>query len=121
MVKVSIRDGIAVFEPLGMHKFWTLRRRIEAPLASIRAVRPDPNVTLGWWKGWRVPGTHVPGLIVAGTFYRDGQRTFWDVTRRKQTIVVELSDGFYDQLIIDVADPRATVEMLQSAIRSPAA
>ncbi len=120
MVEVTIGNGVAVFEPLGLHKLWALRRRVEIPLTSIRAVRAYPDVTLGWWKGWRLPGTHVPRIIVAGTFYRDGRRTFWDVVRPQGAIVVDLADGYYDQLIVEVRDPRATVGMLQAAIRSPA-
>ena len=116
MVDISISDGVATFELVGLHKLWALKSRLRIPLAHIREVRPDPTVTLGWWKGWRVPGTHLPGVIVAGTYYQDGRRTFWDVTRPEKAIVVELVNEPYDELIVDVPDPREAVNRLRSAL-----
>lgn len=121
MVDVHIRDGTAVFEVLGVHKLWAFKSRVEVPLAHIRGVRADPTVKLGWWKGWRMPGTHVPGLIVAGTYYDRGRRVFWDVMRPRGAIVVDLRDGPYDQLVVEVADPGSAVARLQAALRSPGA
>ena len=93
------------------------RRRLEIPLAHILDVRhADPSVTGGWWKGVRVPGTRVPGLLTAGTFLRGGRRTFWDVGRHPEhAIVVELTDEPFAELIIEVADPAAEVARFQAA------
>lgn len=115
MVHLSIWNGTATFELLGLHKLWALKARIKVPLAHIRAVRTDPSVTLGWRKGWRLPGTHVPGLIVAGTYYQGGRRIFWDVARPKGSIVVDLADEPYDQLVVEVADPDAAVRRIEVA------
>ena len=122
MVEISIQDGRAEFEVQGWSKLWALRSRISVPLASIRDVRrADPGVVRGWWKGLRLPGTHVPGVIVAGTFYDGSKRVFWDVRRPARAIEVELAGGAdYDRLVVDVADPDAAVERLRGVIRSPA-
>jgi hypothetical protein len=48
MVDVNIKDGVAVFEVLGLHNLWALRSRLEVPLAHIRGVRADPTATLSW-------------------------------------------------------------------------
>lgn len=56
-------------------------------------------------------------LITAGTFYQHGKRIFWDVHDPEKTIVVELFDERYDELIVEVADPTAVVEQLQVAKR----
>ncbi|MGK4569238.1 hypothetical protein [Flavobacterium sp. 3HN19-14] len=58
-----------------------------------------------------MPGTDLPGVIAAGTYYWNG-RNFLDVMNRKQTIVVELENEYYKKLIIDVKDPQAAVELL---------
>ena len=118
MVDLSIKNGSAVFEVLGLHKLWALKGRITVPLSHVRAVRADPTVKLGWWKGWRLPGTHVPGLIVAGTYYQGGRRIFWDVVRPTSAIVVDLTDEPYDQLVVEVADPGAAVHRLEAARRT---
>jgi hypothetical protein len=104
-----------VFDVRGWSKLWALRGRIAVPLASIRGVRrADPSVVRGWWKGLRLPGTHVPGVIVAGTFYDGSKRVFWDVRKPVQAIEVELAGAEYDRLVVDVADPDAAVERLRA-------
>jgi hypothetical protein len=116
MVKVLLGEGRAVFEVEGLHKLWAFKSRIEVPLPHIRSVRPAPDVDLGWWKGLRVPGTHVPGLIVAGTYFQGGKRIFWDVCNPARAIVVELVDERYHELIIEVDDPSGVVARLQASM-----
>jgi hypothetical protein len=61
-------------------------------------------------------GTSIPGVITAGTFYQDGKRVFWDVHNPENTVVIELEDDRYDELIIEVADPKAAVELVEAAL-----
>ncbi len=63
-----------------------------------------------------MPGTSVPGVIKAGTFYWDGKRVFWDVHHPEKTIVIDLHDERYNQLIVEVEDPQAAVGLIQSAL-----
>lgn len=62
------------------------------------------------------PGTYVPGLLKAGTFYLADaladKPTLRDVQHREQVVVVALVDERYHQLIIEVADPAAVVALL---------
>ena len=74
----------------GLDKLWALRSRLEIPLAHIKGVRADPAIAQGWWHGFRLGGTNVPGILSAGTFYKDGAFMFWDVHNPERTIVVEL-------------------------------
>ena len=115
MVGVRISGDIATFEVLGAHWIWALRVRVTVRLGNIRAVRHDPTVKLGWWEGWRMPGTHVPGLIIAGTYYKDGQKRFWDVTNPRKTIVVDLENEEFDRIIVDVEDPQEVVDRIEAA------
>ena len=115
MVDISVHGGLATFEVEGADKLWSLRSRLEIPLAHIRGVRADPEAARGWWHGFRMPGTQLPGVITAGTFYQHGKRVFWDVHHPEYTIIVELADERYDELIIEVADPEAAVALLNSA------
>jgi hypothetical protein len=71
------------------------------------------NQLSGWWKGWRVPGTHIPNYIVAGTYFKNHKRTFWDVSSSDHTISIELEDSAYDNLIIDVENPNEAIRLLQ--------
>jgi hypothetical protein len=115
MVDITISDGIAHFQVQGWDKLWSLKSELDIPVAHIRGVRPDPAVARGWWHGIRAPGTSLPGVITAGTFYQHDKRIFWDVHNPEKTIVIELSDERYDELIVEVADPDAAVQQLRSA------
>jgi hypothetical protein len=63
-----------------------------------------------------MPGTNVPGVITAGTFHQDGKRIFWDVHRPENTVVIELKDERYNELIVEVADPEGAVKTVKSAL-----
>jgi hypothetical protein len=66
-------------------------------------------------KGIRAPGAHLPGVITAGTFHIHGERIFWDVHDPAKAVVIELNDERYARLIVQVADPRATVALIEQA------
>ena len=73
-------------------------------------------MTHSWWHGLRMSGTNIPGVLTAGTFYQDGKRVFWDVHNPDKTVVLELKDERYNELIVEVADPNAAVELVKSAL-----
>ena len=55
-------------------------------------------------------------MLTAGTFYQHGKRVFWDVHNPENTVVIELRDERYDELIVEVADPQLTVEQVRAAL-----
>jgi hypothetical protein len=116
LVDLSITEGKLILHVRGADKLWALKISLEIPLTHIAGVRADPNAARGWWHGIRMPGTNVPGVITAGTFYQDGQRVFWDVHRPEKTIVIDLHDDRFNQLVVEVADPQAAVTLIQSAL-----
>lgn len=116
MVDLSISGGNLTLHVHGVDKLWALKSSLEIPLAHITEIRADASVARGWWHGVRMPGTNIPGVLTAGTFYQDGKRIFWDVHHPEKTVVLELRDERYNELIVEVADPNATVEMVRAAL-----
>ena len=116
MAEVELAGEALVVHLRGMDKLWALRSRLEIPLSHVVAAEADPEVARGWWKGIRAPGTHLPGVITAGTFYQEGQWVFWDVHDPKKTVVIWLRDEHYARLVIEVDDPSATVMAIQEAL-----
>lgn len=113
MVDISVSGGKLILNVHGADKLWALKSSLEIPLAHITGIRADGNVARGWWHGTRLPGTNVPGVITAGTFYQHGQRIFWDVHNPGNAIVIELRDERYNELIVEVAEPEATVNEIK--------
>jgi hypothetical protein len=118
VTKVSVTDGKLAVQVQGWDKLWSLTSRLEIPLEHVMDVRPaDDHEVIGLLVGGiRALGTHVPGVITAGTFLRDGSCVFWDVYDPAKAIAVDLRDERYSKLIIEVADPAETISALRHAL-----
>ena len=116
MVDVSIREDRVHFEVEGWDKLWALKSQLEIPIAHIRAARADPEPARGWWHGFRLPGTQIPGILTAGTFYQSDGFVFYDVHDPESTVVIDLDHEHYKRLVIEVANPADVVARLNSAI-----
>jgi len=116
VVDLSLAEGKLTLQVRGADKLWALKSSLEIPLVHIVRVQADPEIARGWYHGLRMPGTSVPGVITAGTFYQDGKRVFWDVHHPDKTIVIDLHDEQYNQLIVEVADPQSAVQLIQQAL-----
>ena len=68
----------------GADKLWALKSSLEIPLVHIAGVRADQEAARGWYHGIRMPGTNVPGVITAGTFYQ----------RNESEVASALEQGF---------------------------
>lgn len=118
MVDVQIVGDRVVVRVEGSDKFWALRSQLEIPLAHITDVQIDPDQASGWWHGLRLMGTNLPGVLAAGTFLSRDGLVFWDVHDPHKTVIVSLAHEHYKKLIIETADPQATVALLQRAMPS---
>jgi hypothetical protein len=117
MANIKVENDKLVIKIEGLDKLWTFTSLLEIPLSHITGAKQDPEVAYGW-KGWRGPGAHIPGVIVAGTFHRDGKRVFWDVHDATKAVVIDLSDDRYSRLVVGVDDPAKTAAAIQEAIGS---
>jgi hypothetical protein len=115
MATVEVQGDQLTVRIEGVDKLWTFTSRLEIPLAHVTGVAADPEVVRGW-KGWRGPGAHLPGVIVAGTFHLDGKRVFWDVHDAANAVVIDLTDERYARLVIGVDDPADTVAAIRAAL-----
>jgi hypothetical protein len=112
MVAINkVKDNIQ-FEVLGLHKLWAFKSQITVPQSNIVSVQQVEG-PLSIFKGLKMPGTHLPSVIAAGTYFKGGKKSFWDVVNSKNCIVVELKDSNYDQLVIEVTNPDEAIKMLR--------
>ncbi len=119
MVTVDITATEVVIRPLGLHRLWALKREVRIPRGQLKHVQAgvaeDARARL--WRSVRLPGTSVPGLITAGSYRSEGRWTFWDVVGKGAHAVTLRTEGHrYAELVVDVAEPQATVRAVQQAI-----
>jgi hypothetical protein len=101
---------------LGSHKILALKSRLEIPIEHVAAVRRAADERV---KGIRLPGTHIPGLITAGTYYEANEKpVFWDVCDQEKAIAIDLQDERFSTVVIEVADPEASIREILNAFGS---
>lgn len=108
-------DDRLLVRPVGLVRLWALSKGIDVPVTSIADVGVSKK--RGLVKRWRAPGTHLPGVMTAGTFRRHGEKDLWMVGPAKEVLVIELADEAYRHVIVQVEDPHAAVEALKAAMR----
>ena len=113
MVELAIEEGKLKIHVKGADQLWAFKSSLEIPLAHIAEVHADPTIAKAWWKGIKLVGADLPGVIAAGTFYQHDKKIFWDAHNPENTIVLSLHDERYDELIVEVADPNAAVQMIR--------
>jgi hypothetical protein len=116
MVELSLTDDYLHLQVIDLDKLWAFKSQLDIPLRHIRDVRHDPDAASGWWHGMKLIGTSIPGLFTAGTFYQHGQRVFWDIRNPAQSIVIELHDERFGELVVEVNDPLFAVEQIKARL-----
>lgn len=92
-VDVVVADEEVVVRFSGLERLLTLKGTLRLPMGTVRSARVAPVDQLRSGLGWELAGTHVPGLVTAGSFpLRDGGggRQLWCVQRDDEALVVEL-------------------------------
>lgn len=118
MVKIQLDGDVLDIQVQGVHKLWALKSSLRVPLADVRSVRQDPARASAAWPGLRVPGTYIPHVYAAGTFYQsDFRPDFWSVREPENAVVIQCTDGAaYDEIIVEVERPAETVTMINAAL-----
>ncbi|MGA7919070.1 MAG: hypothetical protein WCA38_05310 [Candidatus Acidiferrales bacterium] len=116
MVRPEILNGTLILNIEGMDKLWAFKSQLSIPLQHITGARLDEEVVKEWIHGIRMPGTSIPGVITAGTFYQAGKRVFWDIHHPERAVVISLAHEFYSELIIEVENPDTFISNLKNSI-----
>ncbi len=91
----------------------SLRRSFSVPLSNIRGATEDLGV-IPSELGIRAPGTGLPGVIAAGTFFKRFERQFVYWLRGQTPVVVELKNHKFERLILGTTDARDLVDKINS-------
>ena len=117
MTRVTIDDDRFKVQVLGWDRLWAFKSKLEFPLDHVVAIRPYVKDDSMGWKVIRAPGTHLPGVITAGTYHGNGEHVFYDVHKFENAIVIELKDEWYARLIVEVENLDAGLSLLSAATK----
>lgn len=101
-MQLTITDNKLQIEFTWKEQFWAVRwqQLWQIPLAHIKqATTAKPQSS---WKELRSPGSLIPGVIKAGTYYTDRGKEFWYVNRDADYLTIELEDESYKRIILTI-------------------
>ena len=114
MAEITYSGDALEVQVTGWDKVWALKSHLTIPLAHVVSAELAGDEARRVWHGLRMPGTNIPGVITAGTFYKDGSRVFWDVHDADRAVAIHLRDDQHTELIVEVDDPAATISLINS-------
>lgn len=116
MNTVAICGGELIVKPRGLDKLWGFRRELRVPLAHVQGATADASVAQNPPR-LRLLGLSLPGKHV-GTFFRDGQHSYWNISNRKNNVVIDLTHEGFAYAVLTVKKPTATARTINDAIHS---
>lgn len=108
------KQGIAL-ELHGKEQLWSLRAKIPIPVADITDIRFETKFSD--WRKWevRMPGTHAPRVLLAGSYWTEEGWDFLYIKRPSKFInpvvfdvlVIETTQDKYKRVIISSDEAEA--------------
>jgi len=115
MVSIAVERENFVIKVLGWHQLWAFKKEIVINKANVTAIYQNEE-EIKWVKGLRIPGTHLPYVITAGTYYPfKGGTEFWDVCNKQNAIIITLENDKYSRIIVEVENPEEMIRMLNNS------
>lgn len=112
---VEVRGDELVFEIHGFDEFLALKRTLTVPLAHVVSCSTEPP-DASWWRGMKVAGTRIPGIVKDGRFLTRGGLMFFEEHDPAKCITVMLDHERYKGIIFEVADKEATAKEIRASI-----
>ena len=107
-------DDRLLVRPVGLVRFWALSNGVDVPITAVTDVGVADRKAVR--VGFRAPGTHLPGVMTAGTFRSHGEKDLWLVGRNQRVVVITLHGERFTNVVAQVEDPEAAVEALRAAM-----
>lgn len=119
MAEIQFTDDAMIIHVTGWDKVWALKSQLTIPISHVVGAEPGAEAARRWWKGIHKPGANVPSVVIAGTFFTDDGRVFWDVHNPERAVAISLRDDRYTQIVVEVKDPDAAIARIQELSGQP--
>lgn len=113
--KLIIENNTLFVIPQGLDKVWSFKNRLKIPMTNVMGATIDKEI-LNTNKGFRGPGLQLPNKW-SGTFTLDGEKTFWNVTRKTTPVVIQLKNERFSRLILGLENATQWVDKINNSIR----
>ena len=113
LVDIDCGADDVVVRPRGWYKLWALKRELRIPRAAISYATVGRQDELAIGRGLRMPGTGIPGVLMAGTFVGRRGRQFWLAGRATELLVLDLKGHEYQRVVLQVDQPAALLPQLR--------
>ncbi len=114
-MKFHIENDTLTITLEGVERFWAIRHKLVVPKLSIERATWDESTNIPRKElGWRIGGTAIPGILLAGRFlgsegrnfvYLEHARGFLRAIQVEHVLMLELHDYPYRRLFLTVNDP----------------
>jgi hypothetical protein len=104
MATVRVQDDALQVEIDGIDSLLSFQASFRVPLDHVRGATTEAPPLNRVYKGIQNIGTHIPGLVAAGTYYTSRGRVFWDARVGQELVRIDLEDEKYDELVLGVDD-----------------
>ena len=115
-IKVDIEGNELAVAFTGWDRVWTFHRGARIPLAHVASARVGNRDEEVRTARLRIAGSYIPKRMATGLFtMRSGGRQLWAVYRRRDVLVIDLTDEKWKRLVLQVDDPAALAARIESA------
>ena len=114
MAKVTISPANLRVDLTPAEVFWGFHRSLTVSGSQVLGAQ---ELGKGWMRtlGMRF-GTGLPGLMLAGTFTRKGEKSFVSWRKGQKPLQINLSGNKYSRIVVGVEDAEALAEDINTAI-----
>ena len=119
MTTIELTDDKLELTVRGFDVVLALKKHLSIPLTHVTRVEAGvaAEAREHLRNSLRMPGTHLPGIVTAGSYVEHGRWMFWDVHSGERAVTIFIEHDRYDAIIVDVDDPTATVARIEERLR----
>jgi hypothetical protein len=101
-MNIVIDKDVIRIELSNLEKILSFHNSLNIPVSQI--IEISDTLLPPTWKEIRAPGTAIPALIKAGTYYTFRGKEFWMLKKKDNPIRIELKNNKFKRLILGVSD-----------------
>lgn len=115
-MNIDLSDDALTLSFEGLEQLWAAKLSSHVRVTRAHVKRADTALPPATWKELRAPGTFLPGVIKAGTYYNDRGKELWYATRsqRDNPLTIELEGEKYDRLVLTLPDASNLAERINA-------